>query len=180
MENFTFTDRPDNQRLKLTTELYSQGDAEGDSQISELFIDFQWTYRNMQKVYDEVLAKYQLSESRFIILMFLKNAPQWELLPSEISEKLGATRATVSKLLKALEAKEWIRKRASASDKRASPVQLTDAGNEILERFLPENFKTVQLLFQQLTTEEVQQLAYLLQKIQKGTQECAQSLEKGN
>ena len=168
MENFTFVDRPNNERIKLMTDVYS----EGNSEISELFIDFQWTYRNMQKVYDYVLDKNNLSESRFIILMFLKNAPNRELLPSEISEKLGATRATVSKLLKAMEVKGWIMKRNSTTDKRSVSVQLTEAGNTVLEDFLPENFNVVRLLLGELSKEEMEQFSYLLNKIKASTQKC--------
>lgn len=178
MDNFTFVDRPDNQRLKLMTDIYSARDSTGDSVVSELFIDFQWTYRNMQKVYDSALAKHDLSESRFIILMFLKNAPNHELEPSVISEKLGATRATVSKLLKALEAKGWIIKHSSTTDKRVIPVQLTEEGNAVLEDFLPENFYVVHLLFENLTKEEIKQFSHLLSKIKEGTQKCTTKLER--
>ena len=65
MEKFTFVDRPDNQRIQLLNNI-----SEKDSEITKLFLDFQWVYRNMQRVYDDVLDKHGLSESRFIILMF--------------------------------------------------------------------------------------------------------------
>ncbi|HCC00165.1 MAG TPA: MarR family transcriptional regulator [Ruminococcaceae bacterium] len=175
MESFSFVDRPDNQRLKLMTDLYSKGTPE----VSKLFIDFQWTYRNMQKVYDHALNKHGLSESRFIILMFLKNAPNHELLPSVISEKLGATRATVSKLLKVMEAKKWITKRGSTTDKRTISVQLTKAGNTVLEDYLPENFSVIESLFGNLSKEDLIQFSNLLNKIQEGTQKCTRELEMG-
>lgn len=65
MEKFTFVDRLDNQRIQLLNNI-----SEKDSEITELFLDFQWGYRNMQKVYDDVLDKHGLSESRFIMLMW--------------------------------------------------------------------------------------------------------------
>ncbi len=177
MDNFTFIDRPDNQRLKMMTDAYSAKDSTFDSVVSELFIDFQWTYRNMQKAYDAALDRHDLSESRFIILMFLKTAANHELLPSIISEKLGATRATVSKLLKALESKGWIVKHSSTTDKRAVPVRLTESGNAILENFLPVNFEVVHSLFENLTREEIKQFSHLLDKIKEGTRKCTTKLE---
>ncbi|MBC2331039.1 MarR family winged helix-turn-helix transcriptional regulator [Listeria swaminathanii] len=173
MDNFSFVDRPDNQRIQLMNDV-----SEQDAIITELFLDFQWTYRNMQKVYDDVLDKNNLSESRFIILMFLKRAPNHELLPSLIAEKLGATRATVSKMLKAMEQKGWITKKTSISDKRSITIKLTEAGMHILENFLPINFQTVHLLFDQLTQDEMKQFSYLLGKIKQGTTKCAQETEK--
>lgn len=166
MDKFTFVDRPDNQRLQLMKKSYT----ELNSDIVRLFIDFQWTYRNMQKAYDNVLDKNGLSESRFIILMFLYHAPDQTMLPSVISEKLGATRATVSKLLKAMEIKGWISKSSSTTDKRSLSIQLTENGNQILEKFLPENFNIANVLFGSLTSEEMEQLFYLLKKIQDNTQ----------
>ena len=174
MDNITFVDRPDNQRLQLMKEVYS----ELNSDIVKLFIDFQWTYRNMQKQYDYVLDKNNLSESRFIILMFLYQAPNQTLLPSVISEKLGATRATVSKLLKAMEMKGWILKSTSTTDKRSLSVQLTETGNHVLGKFLPENFSIVNNLLGSLSNEEIQQLSNLLKKINDNTQKYTQEMEK--
>lgn len=105
MDNFSFVDRPSNQRTQLMNDV-----SEQDAMITELFLDFQWTYRNMQRVYDDILDQNDLTESRFIILMFLKRAPKQELLPSVIAHKLRATRATVSKLLKAMEQKAGLLK----------------------------------------------------------------------
>jgi len=173
MDNFTFVDRPDNQRLQLMKDVYS----ELNSDIVKLFIDFQWTYRNMQKQYDYALDKNDLSESRFIILMFLYQAPNQTLLPSVISEKLGATRATVSKLLKAMEMKGWISKSTSTTDKRSLTIQLTETGNHVLEKFLPENFSIVNDLLGNLSSEEIQQLSNLLTKINDSTQKHTQKKE---
>jgi len=173
MDNFTFVDRPDNQRLKLMKDVYS----ELNSDIVKLFIDFQWTYRNMQSQYDYALDKSDLSESRFIILMFLYQAPNQTLLPSVISEKLGAARATVSKLLKAMETKGWILKSTSTADKRSLSVQLTETGNHVLEKFLPENFSIVNNLLGSLSSEEIQQLSNLLKKINDSTQKYTKKME---
>ncbi|MDH6364309.1 MarR family transcriptional repressor of emrRAB [Enterococcus sp. PF1-24] len=174
MDNFNFIDRPDNQRIELMNQAY----AELNSQMVELFIDFQWTYRNMQKIYDTVLDKNDLSESRFIILMFLKQAPNRSLLPSVIADKLGATRATVSKLLKAMEAKNWLTKTASPDDKRSLSVQLTAEGLQVLDNFLPKNFQIVNTIFSDLSNEDIQQFSALLNKIGKGTKKGAQEMEQ--
>jgi len=173
MDTFTFVDRPDNQRLKLMKDVYS----ELNSDIVKLFIDFQWTYRNMQKQYDYALDRNDLSESRFIILMFLYQAPNQTLLPSVISDKLGAARATVSKLLKAMEMKGWISKSTSTTDKRSLSVQLTETGNQVLEKFLPENFRIVNNLLGSLSSDEIQQLSNLLKKINDSTQKYTQEME---
>ncbi|MBO0459508.1 MarR family transcriptional regulator [Enterococcus hulanensis] len=175
MENYTFKDRPDNQRIQLTIDHYAQ---ESDSTIASLFLDFQWTYREMQKAYDAVLEEYGLSESKFIILMFLERAEEHSLMPSELAEKLGASRATITKLVNNMERDQLIRKIPSASDKRAVLVQMTDIGTEVLVEFLPKNFEATKTLLNQLSKEEIDQLFYLLNKIKQGTDELNKEREQ--
>ena len=98
LEKYQFVDRPNQARIKATSEEY----YDIDENLVLNFLDFQWTYREMQKQYDILFDSFGLTESRFLILMFLKRANGNMLLPSQISEKLGASRPTVSKLLKAM------------------------------------------------------------------------------
>lgn len=174
MENFTFNDRPDNQRIQLTIDQYAK---QSDSIIASLFLDFQWTYREMQKAYDAVLEQYGLSESKFIILMFLERAEKHSLMPSELAEKLGASRATITKLVNNMERDQLIRKVPSALDKRAVQVQMTEAGEKLLAKFLPRNFEVTKTLLGQLKQDETEQFFYLLDKIKQGTANLNKEME---
>lgn len=174
MENFTFKDRPDNQRIQLTIDQYAET---SDSTLASLFLDFQWTYREMQKAYDAVLDEYGLSESKFIILMFLERAEDHLLMPSELAEKLGASRATITKLVNNMERDQQIRKIPSVTDKRAVQVQMTETGAELLEKFLPRNFEATKTLLEQLSEDEINQLFYLLSKIKQGTANLTKEME---
>ncbi len=109
--------------------------------------------RNRKK-YNRLLETFDLSESRFVILMFLGHAEDKRLLSSEIATRLGVTRVTVSKLLKGMEQQTLIEKIASKLDKRSTPIQLTDKGRQILKRFLPYNYEAVHLLFEPFTAEK--------------------------
>jgi DNA-binding MarR family transcriptional regulator len=171
--DFDFVDRPNSERINLISHKYSGVDA---NQIL-LFIDFQWTYREAQKQYDLLLSQYQLSESRFIILMFLLNAKDHQLSPSELTKKLGATKATVSKLIKGIETKEWVKKIDSPTDGRASFVQLTEKGEKVLEAFLPFNFKAAQMIMSELGKEDMNTLRKIMKKINLGTQKLKNEME---
>lgn len=174
MYNFLFKDRPNNQRLELHRDIYSDINTD----LVKIFIDFQWAYRNMQRQYDLLLEKNGLSESRFIILMFLYQAQEHKLFPSVIADKLGATRATVSKLLKGMESKGWITKSSNFEDKRALFICLSDSGYQILLDFLPKNFRIVNQLLGSLSAEDLQTLSTILKKIENGTQQYVQEMEK--
>ncbi|MDN6214169.1 MAG: MarR family transcriptional regulator, partial [Lactiplantibacillus plantarum] len=105
MPDFSFRDRPDKQRVQLTL---GKASSSADAEQVLAFLDFQWTFRTMQATYEQLLDQYQLSESKFIILMLLENETDHTLLPSELATKLGSARATVSKLLVGLQKRGWV------------------------------------------------------------------------
>ncbi|KRM71818.1 transcriptional regulator [Lacticaseibacillus brantae DSM 23927] len=173
LDNITFNDRPDVNRIAET----AAAAANVDPATAALYIDLQWTYLEMQKQYEAVLADYDLSESRFLIMMFLTHATDWSLTPSDIADKLGSTRATASKLIKALEQKAWVRKLTSPTDKRSSQIQLTEEGNAALERFLPHNFEVIKRMMRHLTADDFKTFTALLNKLKLGTQQTINEME---
>ena len=74
--------------------------------------------------------------------------------------------------------REWIFKSTSTTDKRSFSVQLTETGNHVLEKFLPENFSIVNNLLGSLSNEEIRQLSNLFKKINDSTQKHTQEKEK--
>ncbi len=102
-----------------------------------LFLDFQLAYREVEKNYESLVASFDLSESRFIILMFLYYADDKQLLPSEIAHKLGVTKPTISKLLRGMEQQGLVSSHQSSTDKRVRDIQLTPAGEKLLRTFCP-------------------------------------------
>ena len=72
---------------------------------------------------------------------------------------------------------EWILKSTSTTYKRSLSVQLTETGNHVLEKFLPENFSIVNNLLGSLSSEEIQQLSNLLKKINDSTQKYTKKME---
>lgn len=167
MPDFSFHDRPDNQRVQL---MLDKTGSSADAKQTLTFLDFQWTFRTMQATYEQLLDQYQLSESKFIILMFLENEADHTLLPSELATKLGSTRATISKLLVGLQKRGWVKKQHLQDDKRTIAIHLTAAGSSVLAQFLPANFKAVAAIFKTFTAQEQQHFIRLLDKIKQGTQ----------
>lgn len=147
MPDFSFRDRPDKQRVQLTL---GKASSSADAEQVLAFLDFQWTFRTMQATYEQLLDQYQLSESKFIILMLLENETDHTLLPSELATKLGSARATVSKLLVGLQKRGWVEKQHPQDDKRTVAIHLTAAGSSVLTQFLPANFKAVTTILRRL------------------------------
>ncbi|EHO52406.1 transcriptional regulator, MarR family [Lentilactobacillus kisonensis F0435] len=132
-----------------------------------LFLDFQLTYREIEKNYEHLVESFDLSESRFIILMFLFYADDKALLPSEIATKLGVTKPTISKLLKGMQQQDLVTSHSSTEDKRVRYIQLTTAGEQLLRTFLPYNYRSSSLLFEDFSATEMTQFSHLLRKLLK-------------
>lgn len=174
--DYQFNDRPQEERLALMAQAYPDANPE----VVSTFLQLQWTYREMQRQYDAVLARSGLSESRFIILIFLSHADNHQLAPSAIADKLGATRATVTKMVKGMRDNGWVQQVGNLADKRSTLIQMTDAGQACLDGFLPDNFQSVNTLLGGLTSQERATLRVLLDKVSIGTQQLKNEMERNS
>lgn len=171
MSYYNFVDRPSKQRIQ---EMANQLHLKVSPDAVHLFLDFQLAYREVEKNYESLVASFDLSESRFIILMFLYYADNKQLLPSEIAHKLGVTKPTISKLLRGMEQQRLVSSHQSSTDKRVRDIQLTTAGEKLLRTFLPYNYRSSSLLFEDFTAEEKRQFAHLLRKLLKSKDKIQQ------
>src|SRR6266478_5771355 len=83
--------------------------------------------------------RYGLSLSGFNALVILRQAPDG-VNPHEIADRLLVTRAAVTAILDALEAKGLVRRDRSGADGRMSLIAITPAGKKLLDFLLPEHF----------------------------------------
>lgn len=115
------------------------------------------------------LTRNGLSQGRFMVLMLLDRSPAGEgILPSEIAEQLGVTRATVTGLLDGLEKCHLISRQMHPEDRRAFCIELTPKGRQFLADMLPEHYRRIAGLMAHLDHEEQRQLVKLLSKVSHG------------
>ena len=116
------------------------------------------------------LAGYQLTEGKFFVLacLFIEELfANADPCPSDIAEKLGITRATVTGLLDGLERAELIRRRRDPSDRRMITVSLTDRARGVLDELLPSLPLSMQpVISESLNTGERATLLALLTKLE--------------
>lgn len=162
MDYSNFLDRPNNQRIK---EIADEFHLSVDPTSIHLFLDFQMTYREIEESYNQLLNNFDLSESRFVILMFLFYAPNGQLPTSTLANKLGVMRPTISKLVKGMKAKKLVTNVASNNDKRRIDVKITLTGQKLLKQFLPSNYQAIDNLFENFSDTEKEQFSKLLKKL---------------
>ncbi len=119
---------------------------------------------------DRLFRKVGLSQGGFLILVILNRDPDTELTPSELSERIGVTRATTTGLLDTLAKDRHIERRGHKGDRRKLVVRLTDAGRRRLDELLPDYMSELGRLVPNLTEKEHQVLIKLLEKVNSGRQ----------
>lgn len=115
-------------------------------------------------------ARNGTSQGRYLVMMMLdRPCVSSGMLPSELAEKLGVTRATVTGLLDGLEKDGLISRQMHPEDRRAFCIELTSKGRTLLAELLPEHYRRVAGLMAHLSDEERRQLVDLLYKVSLGS-----------
>jgi DNA-binding MarR family transcriptional regulator len=109
--------------------------------------------------------RYGLSLSGFNALVILRQASDG-VNPREIADRLLVTRAAVTAILDALEAKGLVRRDRSGNDGRMSLIAITAAGKKLLDGLLPEHFAAERAMASALGANEKELLISLLGRLQ--------------
>jgi DNA-binding MarR family transcriptional regulator len=91
----------------------------------------------LQQAVDAPLAQEGLSRAEFDILGTLRRMGR-ELTPGQIARETFASGAAVTKRLRQLEERGLVERRGDARDRRISWLSLSDAGQELIDRILPD------------------------------------------
>lgn len=111
----------------------------------------------------ERLSKYQLSESRFIILALLFEYES--LMPIEIANLTGVTKPTITSLITSLVKDNLINKIHVPSDHRKFQIALTEKGRNLIQRVFKEHSYWIASITKNLTNSEMEYLTNILNKI---------------
>ncbi|MDJ0703225.1 MAG: MarR family transcriptional regulator [Leptolyngbyaceae cyanobacterium MO_188.B28] len=175
---FTLRDLPKYKTLLELAALH----PELDIASVETCLTFLRTTTDVYRVLDAHFARYDLSMGKFTILMLLYKAghgltPSDCLTPSECAEMAGVTRGTITGLLDGLEREGWIERQPHSADRRRLIVVLTDAGQQLLDKMLPNHFNLISSMMAQLTEAEKEVLKSLLVKLRAGAIATAETLK---
>ena len=110
-------------------------------------------------------AAHGVSHGRFTLMLMLDGGG---LSPTELAERIGVTRATISGLLRGLCRDGLVTRRPDPADLRAATAHLTDAGAAQLRAMLPDHFRRLAGVVGGLSPEERARLVALLRKVDAG------------
>jgi len=112
-----------------------------------------------------LFAQYNLSEGKLSVLLLLKNAPQHQLMPSEIAEATNVTRGTMTGLLAGLELDGYVVRKDDPVDGRRCAIQLTQATDAIIDQPLLDRFRHIETLFSCFSQHELEEQRGIIDKL---------------
>jgi DNA-binding MarR family transcriptional regulator len=123
------------------------------------------TATDVLQAIERLLQRLKMSQGKFTVLMVLSRDTDSAMNPSELAERCGVTRATMTGLLEGLEREKMIHRQGDRADRRRNVVRLTPAAKEFLDGMLPDYFTRIHGLMVDLSEADKQHLTGLLQKI---------------
>lgn len=119
----------------------------------------------IEKLSNQVLAPYELSNTQYKILMMLYRNPDKSIRQADIEEKFSLTNPTVTGIIQNLEKKGLVQRIQNPDDKRSKLLCLTSRANDLREE-LDELGEVLEgQVTERLTDKECEQLCELLKKM---------------
>lgn len=140
-----------------------------DPKALRLMDELVYVSRAIYHVGGQSIDEAGLSYAQYRVLMHLLFAENMgersDLTPSEISERQGVSRNTMSALIRNLEEEGLVLRRLDDDDRRRFNISLTDAGRELVRQYARQHLEMVGHCFSALSAEEQETLFQLLTKV---------------
>ena len=119
----------------------------------------------MKKEVDNNLRKYNLTIVQLLLLMYLKENRDKEVIQKDICERLSLKHSTVIEILKKLEDKGYIHKET----KYKSVLTITDEGLKVIDKVGAKKGFIEDKLLEGFTQDEIDKLSIQLDRIYENT-----------
>ncbi|MBI5939632.1 MAG: MarR family transcriptional regulator [Caulobacterales bacterium] len=129
--------------------------------------DFLRVAKRMLGAFRQAFDAHGLSPGRYSALMAL-DVERPSLAPSEIADRLGVTRATVTGLIDGLLRDGLVAYAAEGADRRRKAITLTARGEALIEVVVPVIFRRMADMMAPLSPDERQTAVRLLGKVEAG------------
>ena len=158
---FLLRDLPKYECIRHLSERY----PEIDPRAVEAFLVLWRTATDTLGTLESCLQQHGMSQGKFTVLMILNRNPDQGVNPSELADRAGVTRATMTGLLDGLEREKMISRQGDRIDRRRAVVRLTTQARQFLDGMLPGYYTRLHELMADLTEDDKAHLTELLMKI---------------
>lgn len=159
----------DKQRQQNWVQFIKSLSPEIDSQAVRLMDELGFVSRAIFHVGGQSLDKAGLSYAQYRVLMQLffaeKMGGRRNLNPSEISQRQGVSRNTMSSLIRNLEEEGLVERSLDPDDRRRFNISLTENGRSLVTDYARQHLAAIGSCFSVLTDDEQTALSQLLHKV---------------
>ena len=137
-----------------------RADAGGDESLSDAF----WAVaRQLRETSQETLAPWDITPAQFRALRVLRRHDVMRL--SELSDRLKIAARSTTEVIDALQARGLAGRRPDPGDRRATLVELTEHGIEVLHAIREASGSESERVFDRLTAADRAALSAILRKL---------------
>ena len=157
---------PDRYTAERILDLMHTNWPESCTSASELMVRLHRVRDLLYEAFCQLLVPYGLSASEFDVLATLRSMPPpYELTPTELYDAVLLSSGGMTKVLRRLEARGFVSRRANPADGRSKRVRLTSEGKTLAEASMQASLQNDHaLLGQGLSPDEMMHLTELLGK----------------
>lgn len=147
-------DLPDEKVLRKFAERYE----DVDSRSVTHFLNILRIGTELTESLDRFLATHGLLQGRWWVLILLMREDNLTSTPSELAEKAGVTRATMSGLINGLLRDGLVARQDDDQDRRSYKIQLTAAGQGKLDLVMPDYYARVKAMMNAISVQQREDL----------------------
>ena len=121
--------------------------------------------RSMAALLEHEIKPFGLSETEFRVLTTLFAQADSGAHPTELCAKTSQSPANMSRISDALVSRDLITRGSSALDRRKMVLRITEAGEELVRRLMPQLYASLRELFEGFSDDEQLQLVGQLKRL---------------
>lgn len=121
------------------------------------------------------MDSYGVNPTEFMVLELLYNRGAQAI--QIIGNKVLLASSSITYVIDQLEKKEFVKRKQNKKDRRVTLVSLTTVGQELMDEIFPQHSSVIQKLFEDLTDDELLQLADSLKEIGYKAVELNETME---
>lgn len=148
-----------------TLQRFAERYAEMDMSAVQSFLTLLRVASDVFENLDACLARHDLLQGRWWVLILLMREKNLTASPSVLADQAGVTRATMTGLLDSLERSGLVERIANATDRRMLNVRLTAEGQQKLDEVMPDYYRGVARVMQELSEPDRALLMDMLHKV---------------
>jgi len=147
---------PSSKSLEKFLKFYPDADIQAIADFAQLLR----ACSDISDALDRFLLQHGLLQGRWWVLVLLLRQDELTCTPSELAEKTGVTKATMTGFIDGLEREGLIERISDKVDRRKMLITLTSAGQKKLDEVMPDYHTQVHNLMSNLTMPERDAMLY--------------------